>query len=97
MNNSTSAINVQVDSKTKKEATEILNQIGISMSTLINATLKQVIINQGIPFELNLKAKPSDSMIRAFREAYAIAETPEEYKSYDSADQLFEDILKNDK
>lgn len=93
MENHTSAINVQVDSKTKKEATEILNQIGISMSTLINATLKQVIINKGIPFELSLKSKPSESMIRALQEAYAIAESPENYKSYDNANQLFKDVL----
>lgn len=96
MGNTTSAINVQVDSKTKKEATEILNQIGISMSTLINATLKQVIINKGIPFELSLKSKPSESMIRAFQEAYAIAESPENYKSYNDVDKMFEDILNND-
>ena len=94
MGNYTSAINVQVDTKTKQEATKILNEIGISMSTLINATLKQVVINKGIPFELTLKSKPSESMIRALQEAYAIAENPEEYKSYDDVDEMFEDILK---
>ena len=94
MENTTSAINVQVDSKTKKEATEILNQIGISMSTLINATLKQVVINKGIPFKLSLKSKPSESMIRALKEAYAIAETPESYKSYKNADEMIKEILK---
>lgn len=66
------------------------------MSTLVNITLKPVIINKGIPCDLTLKSKPSESMIKALQEAYAIAEAPEEYTSYDNSDQLFEDILKND-
>ena len=43
MSNLTSAINVQVDSETKKQATDILNDLGLSMSTAINLFLKQVI------------------------------------------------------
>ena len=43
MANLTSAINIQVDSDTKKQATDILNNLGLSMSTAINIFLKQVI------------------------------------------------------
>ena len=50
MNNLTSAINVQVDSETKRKATEILNSLGLSMSSAINIFLKQVIKKDGIPF-----------------------------------------------
>jgi len=49
----TSAINVQVDSKTKKEATAILNVLGLSMSTAINIFLKQIVKTESIPFKIS--------------------------------------------
>ena len=39
----TSAINVQVDAKDKEQATNILKDLGINMSTFINMAIKQVI------------------------------------------------------
>ena len=36
-------INVHVDPKDKEEATNILKDLGLNMTTLINMTLKQVI------------------------------------------------------
>ena len=48
--NDTSAINIQVDSDVKKEATSVLTDLGLSMSSAINLFLKQVIKHNGIPF-----------------------------------------------
>lgn len=52
MENKTSAINIQIDSNVKKEATMILTELGLSMSSAINLFLKQVIKKNGIPFEV---------------------------------------------
>lgn len=52
MDNKTSAINIQVDSNVKKEATLVLTDLGLSMSSAITLFLKQVIKKNGIPFEL---------------------------------------------
>ncbi len=52
MDNKTSAINIQVDSNVKKEATMVLTDLGLSMSSAINLFLKQVVKKNGIPFEL---------------------------------------------
>lgn len=52
MENKTSAINIQVDSNIKKEATMVLTDLGLSMSSAINLFLKQVIKRNGIPFEV---------------------------------------------
>ena len=41
MSNLTSAINVNVPSDVKKEATSLFNSLGISMSTAINIFLKK--------------------------------------------------------
>ena len=52
MESKTSAINIQVDSNVKKEATMVLTDLGLSMSSAINLFLKQVIKKNGIPFEI---------------------------------------------
>ena len=52
MDNKTSAINIQVDSNVKKEATLVLTDLGLSMSSAITLFLKQVIKKNGIPFEV---------------------------------------------
>lgn len=52
MENKTSAINIQVDSNVKKDATMVLTELGLSMSSAINLFLKQVVKKNGIPFEV---------------------------------------------
>jgi 8-oxo-dGTP diphosphatase len=52
MENKTSAINIQVDTQTKKDATLVLTDLGLSMSSAINLFLIQVIKKNGIPFEV---------------------------------------------
>lgn len=48
MANLTSAVNVNVDSNIKREATEILNGLGLNMSTAINMFLTQVVMQDRI-------------------------------------------------
>ena len=52
MENKTSAINIQVDSNVKRDATIVLTELGLSMSSAINLFLKQVVKKNGIPFEV---------------------------------------------
>ena len=67
MSNLTSAINVQVDSTTKQEATAILNDLGLSMSAAINLFLKQVVKRDGLPFEV-VNPKPSKELRKVLKE-----------------------------
>lgn len=71
MANLTSAINIQVDTETKKAATEILNDLGLSMSTAINIFLKQIIKTDGLPFEVK-NPKPNKELIEALKEGNKI-------------------------
>ena len=52
MHNSTTAISVQLDSKDKEIATNILKKLGLNMSTYINMAIKQLLYNNGLPFEV---------------------------------------------
>ena len=52
MANLTTAISVQIDREDKEKITPILQKLGISMSGLINMTIKQVIMREGVPFPI---------------------------------------------
>lgn len=52
MANSSSVIHVNVNSKVKNDASEILNGLGLNISTAINIFLAQVVKRKGIPFEV---------------------------------------------
>lgn len=94
MANLTSAINVQIDTKTKQEATAILSDLGLSMSTAINLFLKQVIKRDGLPFKVT-NPKPTKELLEALQEGEDILSGKIEAKSYHSIKELIED-LEND-
>lgn len=95
MSNLTSAINVQVDSATKKEATAILNDLGLSMSAAINLFLKQVVKRDGLPFEV-VNPKPSKELRKALKEAKKIIKNTNNYPGYRDMDKLKETLLSDD-
>ena len=100
MANLTTAISVQIDSKDKEQVTEILQRLGVTMSGLINMTIKQVIMRRGIPFEVALP-KNEDNLLQYFTKEQ-LEETAKElkymethlneYKSYNNVNELFEDL-----
>ncbi len=53
MSKSTSTIRISVPTDVKDEANDILNKLGLSMSTAINVFLRKVILERGIPFGIN--------------------------------------------
>ena len=52
------SIFVRTEPEVKQEAEEVLNQLGIPVSTAVNMFLHQIIIHQGIPFQNTLPTKP---------------------------------------
>ena len=45
-------INIRTNSELKAKAQEILNDLGLDMSTAVNIFLKQIVYKQAIPFEI---------------------------------------------
>lgn len=54
----TASVYTRVDPETKRQAEDILDQLGIPMSNAIGMFLKQVVLQRGMPFEMKLPAKP---------------------------------------
>ena len=95
MGNLTSAIKIQEDRETKKEATAILNDLGLSMSTAINLFLRQIIKTDGLPFEVK-NPKPSRNLIKALKEVEEMINNPDKYPSYSNREELKNALLSDD-
>lgn len=50
------ATTIRIDLEVKKEATVILDELGLSMSTAANAFLRALVREGGMPFEMKVKA-----------------------------------------
>lgn len=48
----TATVSMRIDAKTKEETEQVLESIGLNMSTAFNMFCKQVVIHQGIPFSV---------------------------------------------
>lgn len=54
------ATTIRIEPEVKKEATVILDEVGLSMSTAVNAFLKALVREGGMPFEMKVKTSASD-------------------------------------
>lgn len=81
---------IRIDENTKKQAVELLEGLGLNLSEAVNMFLKQVILNNGIPFEVKYpEFKPE--VIEAMEEARRISRDPN-VKGYTDIDELFEEL-----
>ena len=54
----TTTITARVDSEKKRQAEEIFNDIGMTLSGAINVFINEVVMYQGIPFNLRRRPVP---------------------------------------
>lgn len=92
MTNLTSTINININSDVKKESTEVLNNLGINMSTAINMFLIQVARTKSIPFEV-ISPKPNRTLKKTLKEAKNISTGKIKTKSYHDSQDMINDIL----
>ena len=60
-------INIRIDSEVKSKAQEVLDSLGLDMTTAINIFLRQAIWQQGIPFSIStghLKKTPQPGCMK---------------------------------
>lgn len=60
-------VSARVEPEVKAEAETIINQLGLSVSAVINSLYKQIILNRGILYSLTIPSEPRvrDEMSRA--------------------------------
>ena len=87
-----SATTINIDDNTKKEAQELLKDMGMNLSTAVNVFLKQLVKEQRIPFEIG-NPRPSQELLEALREVEEMKKNPSAYKRYHSFDELLDEVL----
>lgn len=88
----TSTIQVRIDEKTKKSAQQILQKLGMDLSTAINIYLVQIIEQHGIPFPILTE----NGMTQAEEQKILkeIAWAKKHGKRYSSTKEMFKDLLR---
>ncbi|PIR44422.1 MAG: hypothetical protein COV10_04765 [Candidatus Vogelbacteria bacterium CG10_big_fil_rev_8_21_14_0_10_51_16] len=71
----TTAISVKIDPKVKREASKAVEELGMSLSTYINASLKQLVRTREAHFTSGRRATPYLKRL--------VAQAEEEYKKGD--------------
>jgi DNA-damage-inducible protein J len=61
----TTAITVRLDPQVKKEAQAVLKELGLTTTQAVSIFLKQVSLNKGLPFALEI---PNDETIQAIED-----------------------------
>jgi len=87
-----SNICIRIDENLKKQFDKLCDELGITMSALINAFIKKTVREQGLPFALSI----SDYNQKTQK---AIEETEKGIglsKAYDSVDEMMKDMLSDD-
>ena len=89
---------IRIEENTKKQAVELLEGLGLSLSDAVNMFLRQVILQKGLPFEVKY---PEDTLefktevIEAMEEARRISRDPS-VKEYTDVNQMFKEILEDE-
>ncbi len=80
-------VRARLEPELKEEGEGILKYLGLSTSDYINIAWRQLIIHQGLPFEMRI---PNEETAAAIKEAAADFKA-DRLKRYDSTDELFSD------
>jgi len=81
---------IRIEETTKKQAVELLEGLGLNLSDAVNMFLKQVVLRNGIPFDVKYpEFKPE--VVEAMEEARKISRDPDT-KRYNSFSEALEDM-----
>ncbi len=86
-------INVRIDEGIKAKAENVFAKLGMTPTTAICLFYNQVIRTNGIPFELKIDV-PNETTLKAIEEVEEMEKNPKDVKTFNSVDELMEDILK---
>ena len=90
----TSNLTVRLDAQLKKDAEQLFNDLGMTLSGAINIFLHQAIEQQGLPFQVK-KSRPNRETLAAMKEAIELAKDPNA-KTYSSVEELRKDLEADD-
>ena len=86
----TDILHIRVEPSVKKKAEATLNDLGLSITEAINVFLNQVILNDGIPFEIR-KPRIKNETIQALEDTKNGKNIS---KTFNNVDEMFKELDK---
>ena len=86
----TDVLHIRVEPSVKRRAEETLNDLGLSITEAINVFLNQVILHDGIPFEIR-KPKFNKETIQAIEDTQKGKNLS---KTFDNEEDMFKELEK---
>lgn len=86
-------VTIRMNAKLRKEATILFEDLGLSLNQALTLFVKQAVREQRIPFEITRNV-PNKETLEAFKEMELMEQGKIPSKTYDSVDEMFDDILK---
>ena len=87
-------VTIRMDSDLKKQADDLFNELGMSMTTAITIFAKQAVREQKIPFDISLNI-PNAETIEALNEFDKMVSDKDTYTRYDSFGDLLKEVTAN--
>lgn len=87
----TDTLNIRIEPELKKEAEKTLDNLGMNVADAVTIFLKQVVLTESIPFNIK-KPKYNEETLEAIKEALEMIKNPENCKSFNSVDELMEEL-----
>ncbi len=84
----TAVINIKTEEETKRKAQLVAAEIGVSLSSLINAFLKHLVKTKKVEF--NLGEEPSAYLIKIIKQAEKNYKAGKSSPTFDNADDAIE-------
>jgi addiction module RelB/DinJ family antitoxin len=89
--NTHTILNIKTDKKLKADAQKIAGELGVPLSTVMNAFLKQFVRDKEITFSAN-EYRPTPYLIRLIEEAQKEYEAGETAGPFDTVDDFFKHL-----
>ena len=85
-------VTMRIDENLKAQLQELMNDLGLDMTTFFTMAAKQAVREQGIPFYVSREI-PNEETIAAFNEVEEMKKNPSIGKSYTDVDKMMKDLL----
>lgn len=84
-------VTMRIDETVKMQLQDLMNDLGLDMTTFFTMAAKQAIREQGIPFYVSREV-PNEETIAAFKEVEELKKHPEKAKTYNSFSDLLTEV-----
>lgn len=91
VNMATTNFTMRIDEAVKAQLQELMNDLGLDMSSYFTMAAKQAIREQRIPFSVSREI-PNQETLEAFKEVEELKKHPEKAKSYNSFSELLQEV-----